>query len=67
VTANVTTAAVSAAPVASDRETLFWMSIKDGADPAAFEAYLKQYPEGTFAALARQRLTSVSQRARDLR
>jgi caspase domain-containing protein len=61
---NVTTVAVSAPPVASDREALFWMSIKDGADPAAFEAYLKQYPEGTFAALAGQRLTSVSQPAR---
>jgi hypothetical protein len=53
---------------APDRESLFWMSIKDGTDPAAFEAYLKQYPQGTFAALARQRLASVSQsaRARDL-
>ena len=75
VTVNVTTAAVSAptasvsAPaLAPDREGLFWMSIKDGTDPAAFEAYLKQYPQGTFAALARQRLASVSQpaRARDL-
>jgi uncharacterized caspase-like protein len=62
VTVNVTTAAVSAP--APDREGLFWMSIKDGTDPAAFEAYLKQYPQGTFAALARQRLASVSQPAR---
>ena len=76
VTVNVTTAAVAAptaavaAPTAAapDREGLFWMSIKDGTDPAAFEAYLKQYPQGTFAALARQRLASVSQPApaRDL-
>ncbi len=75
VTVNVTTAAVSgptasvsAPALAPDREGLFWMSIKDGTDPAAFEAYLKQYPQGTFAALARQRLASVSQaaRARDL-
>jgi len=64
VTVNVTTAAVSAPPAAPDREGLFWMSIKDGTDPAAFEAYLKQYPQGTFAALARQRLASVSQPAR---
>jgi len=62
------TASVSAPARAPDREGLFWMSIKDGTDPAAFEAYLKQYPQGTFAALARQRLASVSQpaRARDL-
>jgi len=76
VTVNVTTAAVAAptaavaAPTAAapDREGLFWMSIKDGTDPAAFDAYLKQYPQGTFAALARQRLASVSQPApaRDL-
>ena len=64
VTVNVTTAAVTAPPVAADREALFWMSIKDGTDPAAFEAYLKQYPEGTFAALARQRLAGVAQQAR---
>jgi len=64
VTVNVTTAAVSAPSAAPDREGLFWMSIKDSADPAAFEAYLRQYPQGTFAALARQRLASVSQPAR---
>ena len=64
VTVNVTTAAVSGPSAAPDRESLFWMSIKDGTDPAAFEAYLKQYPQGTFAALARQRLASVSQAAR---
>ena len=70
VTVNVTTAAppapAPAPPVASDREALFWMSIKDSTDPAAFEAYLKQYPQGTFAALARQRLASASQPARAL-
>ena len=69
VTVNVTTAAVTAPPVAADREALFWMSIKDGSDPAGFEAYLRQYPEGTFSALARQRLAGVAQqpaRAPDL-
>jgi len=60
VTVNVTAAAASGstgAPASTtDRAELFWISIKDGTDPAAFEAYLKQYPEGTFAQLARQRL-----------
>ena len=64
VTVNVTTAAVSAPSAAPDREGLFWMSIKDSTDPAAFEAYLKQYPQGTFAPLARQRLAAVSQPTR---
>ena len=44
----------------TNREALFSISIKDGSDPAAFEAYLKQYPAGTFAALARQRLASLA-------
>ena len=64
VTVNVTTAAMTPPPVATDREALFWMSIKDGTDPAGFEAYLRQYPEGTFSALARQRLAGVAQQAR---
>jgi hypothetical protein len=56
VTVNVTAPAAPGPP--ADREALFWTSIKDGTDPAAFEAYLRQYPEGTFAALARRRLAS---------
>jgi hypothetical protein len=60
VTVNVTTAAVPAPAPSADREALFWSSIKDGTDPAGFEAYLKQYPAGTFAALARQRLAGLT-------
>jgi hypothetical protein len=60
VTVNVTTAAVPAPAPSADREALFWSSIKDGTDPAGFEAYLKQYPSGTFAALARQRLAGLT-------
>ena len=58
VTINVAAPAVPASPV--DREALFWTSIKDGNDPAAFEAYLKQYPTGPFAVLAKQRLASLA-------
>jgi len=65
VTVNITTPAAPPAP-APDRESLFWMSIKDGSDPAAFEAYLKQYPNGAFASLARQRMASVTQPSRAL-
>ena len=62
VSVNATTAvAVSASAATADREALFWLSIKDSADPAAFQAYLKQYPDGTFAPLARQRLAVTSQ------
>ena len=34
----------------------FWNSIKDSQGPEGFKAYLNQYPEGTFAELARHRL-----------
>ena len=36
-------------------EQTLWESIKDSRDPAAFEDYLGRYPEGHFAAAARQR------------
>jgi len=35
---------------------LFWESIKDSTRVADYEAYLRQYPEGSFVALARTRL-----------
>ena len=58
VNVNLTSPATQAP--GADREALFWTSIKDGTDPAAFDAYLKQFPAGTFAALARQRLASLA-------
>jgi hypothetical protein len=39
-------------------ELAFWESVKDGT-PAELESYLEKYPEGTFAALARTRLTAA--------
>ncbi len=59
-------ASAPAAPVA-DRggggaaELLFWDSIKDSGNEAAFRAYLKQYPRGVFVALARLKLQSPAQ------
>ena len=40
----------------ADKEALFWASIEDSGDAAAFEEFLKQFPAGTFAGLARLRL-----------
>ncbi len=37
----------------NDVEFAFWNSIKDSTNPAVFEAYLKEYPNGKFAALAK--------------
>ena len=44
---------------ARDHELAFWESVKDSHDPADFQAYLEQYPGGTFAALARNRLAAL--------
>jgi hypothetical protein len=46
-------------PTAPDRELAFWESVKDSRNPADFQAYLDQYPSGTFAALARNRLAAL--------
>jgi formylglycine-generating enzyme required for sulfatase activity len=52
---------VSAPSVSSvDRDALFWSSIKDSTDAADYQAYLDQYPDGGFAALARNRLKRLS-------
>ncbi|MEK7264669.1 MAG: SUMF1/EgtB/PvdO family nonheme iron enzyme [Pseudomonadota bacterium] len=53
--------AAAAAPTSeASFETTFWNSIKDGKDSAEFEAYLKRYPQGNFAALAQNRLAALS-------
>lgn len=41
-------------------ELAFWNSIKDSADPADFDAYLKRYPSGSFAGLARNRVAAAT-------
>jgi adenylate cyclase len=40
-------------------ELALWDSVKDGS-PAELESYLEQYPDGTFAALARTRLDAAA-------
>ena len=42
--------------IAAEKELLFWESVKDSTHAADFEAYLKQFPGGTYEALARNRL-----------
>lgn len=40
-------------------ELAFWQSIVNSNDPAVFEAYLAQFPDGSFSSLARLRLKSL--------
>ena len=41
---------------AAANERTFWETIRDSSDPADFQAYLSKYPNGEFAALARNKL-----------
>ncbi len=40
-------------------EISFWQSVEAGGTPAEYQAYLEQYPDGSFAALARTRLATA--------
>ena len=54
-------AAVQQAPAATpEQETVFWQSIMDSTNPAEFEAYLAQFPNGVFRRLAAARLAALS-------
>jgi hypothetical protein len=41
-------------------ELAYWNSVKDSKDPGSFDLYLRQYPSGQFAALARQKLQQIT-------
>lgn len=56
-------AAQSANGVGSPFELAFWQSVAGSDDPAVYEAYLQQYPSGTFAGLARAKLTNLRKAA----
>ena len=52
--------APAAAPAASaELEGLFWQSMMNSTNPAEFEAYLSQFPNGVFRALAEARLAAL--------
>ena len=52
----------SSAPAATaELEGLFWQSIMNSTNPADFEAYLRQFPNGIFRALAQNRLVALQQ------
>jgi class 3 adenylate cyclase len=57
----------SATPDLQAVEIEFWDSIKNSTRANEYEAYLEQYPEGNFVALARARLKAISEEATGLR
>ena len=57
-------AAGKQAPQATaEQENLFWQSIVNSTNPAVFEAYLEQFPNGVFRLLAQNRLTAMREPA----
>jgi adenylate cyclase len=48
-------------------EIEFWDSIKNSIRASEYEAYLEQYPEGSFVALARVRLNTITEDAVSMR
>ncbi len=44
-------------------ELSFWQSVDGSGDPAQYDEYLKQYPKGTFSALARVKIVSLRKNA----
>ena len=65
VPASAGPSAVSPAPqppspaASAELEALFWQSIVNSTDPADFEAYLEEFPNGVFRRLARNRLAAL--------
>ncbi|HZF33019.1 MAG TPA: caspase family protein [Candidatus Angelobacter sp.] len=60
----VPTPAVDSTP-AVDKEVVFWQSIQSSNSPAQYQAYLDQYPSGTFAPLARARIDELQPKPAD--
>jgi hypothetical protein len=56
---------VDGAPQASDQiEVAFWNSVKDSGKASELKAYLKQFPSGKFAELAKLRISDAERKAR---
>ena len=52
-------------PANSQVEVVFWQSIANSTNPAEFEAYLSQFPNGVFRALAQARLAGLRSASAD--
>jgi hypothetical protein len=59
-TTVVTPPPAVAPPASTDKELVFWDSVKTSANPRMFEAYLRQFPQGTFAAIAEAKIAELN-------
>jgi serine/threonine-protein kinase len=53
----------AAVPKASEAEVEFWRAIQNSTDPAEIEFYLEQFPDGTYAQLARHKIAKLREPA----
>lgn len=71
---NIQRAAVTSTPtptpkttgegsMANQQEIVFWQSVKDSENKAEIEAFLKAFPDGVFAPLAKLRLKQLEEKA----
>ncbi len=58
-----TTPAPTARPVSTDPDTALWNAVEFGGTADDYSVYIKQYPEGKFVALAKQRLQKLQNEA----
>lgn len=47
---------------AIDKEMLFWQSIQDSDEPSLFEAYIRAFPEGVFAPIAKAKVEALKKK-----
>ena len=45
--------------IGSKNDSLYWESIMNDTDPAAFEEYIKKYPDGEFVELAKRKINAL--------
>ena len=45
-----------------NKDMLFWESVRDSNDPALYDAYLKTFPNGIFAVIAKQKIETLKQK-----
>lgn len=58
-----TTTTIPAGPADTSVEVAYWNTIKDSTERSFFEAYLSQYPNGSFAALATLKVEAIERMA----
>jgi tetratricopeptide (TPR) repeat protein len=56
----------SAASAPTQAEIVLWKSIENSNNPSDFQAYLNQYPQGTFVLLAQRHLAAAQQKQTEL-